>query len=143
MKLTPEQTTKAREVRAIFDTSQFRELVLAYDFSDAMALILDGVNTLADPGEMQARFNQLWAAYARLWSSENRHIIVEALGGDGALWDRITEHPNGAVVGHGIMERIRDAHGELTPGMKVDIVHVDDLLLDHFGADFLSEDETN
>lgn len=129
MKLTSEQTRLAEEVRKIMDWGKFADPFPAYDLADTIAVILDGVNSLAPGEDMGERFNAAWAAYMAIWKMEHDAAIVSAIG-DQMLWDRVKRHPNGREALIDILTRIQEAHGRITPGLEVE-VDVSDILQAH------------
>jgi len=100
------------------------------DFTRAIAALIEGAETLARPADMHGLFSEAWKASAKLWTTENNRIIQSCLGDE---YERVMNHPNGRNVKGRILSRVKEVHGNLTPGMIVDDVDVDDILLDELG----------
>ena len=100
-----------------------------FDFVDALAVVVDGANKLVDSDEMATRFTAAWHAYASVFTTEHGRI-VEGVVGDAALWQRIRAHPDGREAVAEIIERIHAVHGEIVPGMDVEL-DVTDILTGH------------
>lgn len=96
------------------------------DFIRAVAAMIDGAQTLARPCKIQRHFQAAWEACAKLWTAENNRILRDCLGGQEGF-DAVYAHPKGRDAFGRILKRVRDTHGELSPGMIVE-VEVDDIL---------------
>lgn len=96
------------------------------DLIRAVAAIVDGAETLVNPKLQQDRFQAAWEACAKLWSAENNRILRDCLGGQ-EDFNRVAEHPNGQDAFGRILQRVRETHGDLSPGMVVE-VEVNDIL---------------
>lgn len=103
------------------------------DMTRAIASMVEGAETLVHPTEMQTRFAVAWQAYAKMWSGEHNRIIRDCLGSQ-AEFDRVKSHPNGRTAINRILQRVKEVHGKLTPGMEVN-VSVDDILVDELTED--------
>ncbi|KKL52399.1 hypothetical protein LCGC14_2285830 [marine sediment metagenome] len=101
------------------------------DLITAVSSILEGAEGLIPPQEMQARFAAAWQASAKVWQAEIPRIVGDCLGGP-EEFERIRSHPNGGNVIGRILTRVREVHGDLTPGMVVDI-EVGDILVEELG----------
>lgn len=101
------------------------------DLLRVIATVIEGAEDLLNPREMDKRFKAAWMTYARLYKSEHHRMMRDCLGGQ-AEFDRVNSHPNGHNALCRIMERILRTHGELKPGMVVD-VEVGDILLEELG----------
>lgn len=130
MGITDAQRVKAEKLRELVDVQGFSDVFMAFDFIDAIAVILDGVENLTGPQDMAQLFNAAWHSYAAVTGSEHGAAILAAVGGDVALWNRIKEHPKGREAVSEILTRIQAVHGHVKPRMEVD-VNVSDILLDH------------
>ena len=129
MKLTDEQRDRAERVREILNIQDFSDPFPAFDFTDALGAIIEGSETLANPQEMSGRFNAAWQAYAGIWGVELNRACQKAVG-DEALWKRVKDAPNGQDAVAAILTRIQAVHGEIVPGMNIEI-DVGDILVDH------------
>ena len=101
------------------------------DFTRAIATLIEGAETLTRPQDMHSRFSVAWKASAKLWTASNNRIIRNCLGSQ-EEYDRVMNHPNGRNARGRILSRVKEIHGELTPGMDVD-VDVGDILIDELG----------
>lgn len=101
------------------------------DFTRAVATMIEGVETLVSPQVMEKRFSAAWQAFAKICVAENNRILRDCLGSD-EEFDRVKNHPNGGNALGRILRRVKDVHGELTPGMSID-VDIDDILADELG----------
>ncbi len=99
------------------------------DFTRAVACMIDGAEGLRHPSEMQKRFAGAWAAYAKMWATEHNRIVRECLGGSQKELERVKSHPNGRAAIGKILNRVKEVHGDLTPGMAIN-VNVGDILLE-------------
>lgn len=97
------------------------------DFTQAMATMIEGVESMATPKEMEKRFSRAWAAAAKVFVVSHQRIVRDCLGGQPEL-DRVINHPDARNIMARIVDRVREVHGELTPGMTVDDVDVADIL---------------
>lgn len=98
------------------------------DFIRAVAAMIDGAQTLTRPCKIQRHFQAAWEACAKLWVAENNRILRDCLGGQEGF-DAVRAHPNGQNAFGRILKRVRDTHGDMSPGMTVE-VKVDDILFD-------------
>lgn len=130
-KLTDRQTEIAISVRELAKTPENDSWGDFVDFTRAVATMIEGVEALIHPSEMQTRFSQAWQAYANLWGTEHNRIIRDCLGSD-EEFERIKAHPNGRNVIGRILSRVKEVHGDITPGMAVN-VDVADILFDELG----------
>ncbi len=131
MKLNDRQfelATAIREIANVPDSEAWGDFI---DFTRAMASMLEGAETLAHPNEMQKRFSAAWHASAALWGTEHRRIFKDCLGGQEA-YDRVKAHPNGNAALSRILSRVKETHGNITPGMSVN-VDIGDILSDELG----------
>lgn len=99
------------------------------DVMRAMSQMIEGTESLVNPGEMQKRFSRAWELYAKMWAGEHNRIVRDCLGGSQREFERVRSHPNGKAAIGRILTRVREVHGELTPGMEID-VNVGDILDD-------------
>lgn len=103
------------------------------DFMRSIAEMVEGAETLIHPAQMQKRFARGWESYARLWGGVHNQIIRDCLGSE-EEFERVRNHPKGKTVICRILNRVKEVHGALTPGMEVDI-DIDDILLDELGQE--------
>lgn len=117
-----------REVAKIPDSESWGAF---NDFTRAIATIIEGAETLTRPQEMNKRFGSAWQAAAKIWSTETHRIILDCLGSE-EEYQRISHHPNGHKTIKRILSRVKEVHGNLTPGMEID-VDIDDILIEELG----------
>lgn len=129
--LTDRQTDIAIAIREVVKTPDSEAWACFTDFTRAVATMLEGAEGLIHITEMDKRFKGAWQAYANMWAAEHNRIIRDCLGSQ-KEFDRVRSHPNGRAAIGRIMSRIREVHGEITPGMNVD-VDVGDILIDELG----------
>lgn len=124
MKLTNGQVEIGMVIREVApppDNDPFGDYV---DLTRAVACMVDGAQKLVNPRVMQQRFQAAWTACAKLWMAENNRILKDCLGDS---FDTVCAHPNGRDAFGRILKRVKETHGELSPGMTVN-VEVDDIL---------------
>lgn len=93
--------------------------------------MLEGAESLIHPTEMQKHFSAAWESYAvGVWAGEHNRIVRDCLGGSQKEFERVKAHPNGRAAIQRIISRVKEVHGELTPGMKVNDVDIGDILVD-------------
>jgi len=132
MKLTIEQQEKAIALRRLFNSEPpaAAEAWASYvDFTRAMARMIDGVDSLVLPSEMQQVFSSAWKSFARLWGSEQQRLVLEAIGGDESLREQVREHPKGRQVLRRILYRVKETKGSLSFGLSATDVDVADILV--------------
>lgn len=116
-----------RAVAKIPDTDSWGSF---QDCISAIATIIEGVESLTHPQEMQKRLQQVWQSCAEAWRVEHERIILECLGGTEEV-QLVKSHPNGKNAIGRILERVREIHGgRIMPGMDMDDVEVGDILSD-------------
>lgn len=126
MKLNARQmeiATAIREITQVPDNESWGDFT---DLMRAFACMIEGSENLVKPKIMQQHFQHAWDASAKLWMFENNRILRDCLGGQ-EDFDRVAEHPNGRDAFGRILQRVREVHGNLSPGMVV-AVNVDDIL---------------
>jgi hypothetical protein len=126
--MTENQLAKAEKVREIFNIQEFSDVFTALDFSDAMGLVLDGVDGLENPDIMQAKFVHAWKQYAMVWIVECNAALKVAVGSDDR-WEQMKSHPEGITIGQRILERI-STDGRISKRMEV-TTKVDDILAEY------------
>ena len=130
--LTDRQTDIAIAIREVVKTPDSEAWACFTDFTRAVATMLEGAEGLIHTTEMQQRFARAWEAYApKLWSTEHNRIVRDCLGSQ-EEFDRVKAHPNGRAAIVRILSRVKEIHGDLTPGMSID-VDVGDILIDELG----------
>lgn len=94
------------------------------DFIRALAIIVEGAETLVMPAEMSKLFGAAWDAVAKMWATEHIGILVECLGSK-AEYERIRDHPNGRMAFGQILKRVQDTY-EMSVGMsgKVEVADI-------------------
>ena len=131
--LTERQTELAIVIREATKTPRDEAWGRFTDFMRAIAEMVEGAEALIHPAQMQKRFARGWESYARLWAGVHNQVIRDCLGGE-EEFERMRNHPRGKAVICRILNRVREVHGALTPGMEVDI-DIDDILLDELGQE--------
>ena len=129
--LTERQTDFSISIREVAKTPDNESWGAFIDFTRAVATMLEGAESLVHPTEMQKRFAGTWEAYAKMWSTEHNRILRDCLGSQ-KEFDRVRSHPNGRSAIGRILSRVKEIHGELSPGMSVN-VDVGDILVDELG----------
>lgn len=129
--LTERQSEVAIALREVAKTPNSEAWGAFTDFISSVAQIVEGVESLINPFEMQKRFAGAWEACAKIWMDENYRIVRDCLGSD-AEFERVRNHPNGRTAIGRILNRVREVHGELTPGMVIN-VEVGDILVEELG----------
>lgn len=129
--LTDRQADFAIAIREVSKTPDNEAWGACTDFTRAVATMLEGAESLIHPSEMDKRFKAAWEASAKLWTTEHNRIVRDCLGSQKEL-DRVRAHPNGRAAIVRILSRVKEIHGELTPGMSID-VDVGDILIDELG----------
>lgn len=128
---TERETDFAIAIREVANTPDNESWGVFTDFTREVSRMLEGAEGLVHPTEMQKRFAGAWELYAKMWTTENKRIVRDCLGSQ-EEYDRIKGHPNGRSAIVRILSRVKEIHGELTPGMNVD-VDVKDILMDELG----------
>ena len=123
---TERQTDFSIAIREVANTPDNESWGAFTDFTRAVSTMLEGAESLVHPTEMQKRFAGVWEAYAKMWTTEHNRIVRDCLGSQ-QEFDRVKNHPNGRTAIGRILNRVKEVHGELTPGMNVD-VDVGDIL---------------
>lgn len=130
--MTERQAEIAIALREVAKTPENESWGAFIDFISAAATMVEGVESLVHPAKMQPRFAVAWQAYAEMWQTEYNRIIRDCLGSQ-EEFDRVKSHPNGGNAIGRILSRVKQIHGELTPGMAVK-VDVGDILLEELGG---------
>jgi len=130
-KLTDKQLEIASNLREILKTPTNEAWGAFVDVVRSLAVVIEGVESLAHPQDMQERFSAAWSNFAKLWASENNRIIGNCVGGPQQL-QSLKNHPKAEVILRRIVHRIVEQHGNFTPGMDV-AVDVQDILLEETG----------
>ncbi len=126
--LTDRQADIAIALRAVVKTPTTESWGDFTDFISAVSVMVVGAEGLIHPIKMQESFFRAWKAYGAVWSSEHNRILRDCLGGQ-KEFDRVKNHPNGRAALGRILSRVQEVHGDITPGMKVD-VEVGDILFE-------------
>ena len=95
------------------------------DFMRALAVVIEGAESLVDPFEMCNRFNLAWDQRQNLWAAEQIRILVNCLGSK-EEYDRLRDHPNGGLALGRILLRVQETYDELAMGMdcKVEVADI-------------------
>lgn len=129
MELTNRQIEVSAAIREIVNIPGGESWGKFTDVMRAMSQMLEGAESLVHPAEMQKRFSRAWESYAGMWAGEHNRIVRDCLGGSQQEFERVRNHPNGKAAIGRILTRVKEVHGELTPGMEID-VNVGDILDD-------------
>lgn len=124
--LTDRQTDFSIAIREIAKIPDGESWGVFTDFLRSISLTIEGAESLIPPTDMQVRFAGAWEAYAKMWGAEHNRIVRDCLGSQ-KEFDRVRNHPNGRSAIGRILSRVKEIHGELTPGMEVN-VDVKDIL---------------
>lgn len=125
-KLTDRQAEIAIAVREVAKTPDNESWGAFVDFTRAIAAMIEGAESLAHPLDMQKRNRVVWEAYSKMWLQAHDQIVKDCLGSQ-REFDRVKSHPEGKDAIARILSRVKEVHGELTPGMEVN-VNVGDII---------------
>jgi len=87
--------------------------------------MLEGVETLERPKDMQKRFSAAWSACANVITEERQRIAKDALGED---YERVMKHPNSLKIVGRVVRRVKDECGELSPDIVVGEINLEDIM---------------
>lgn len=139
MKLTERQAEKAIGLRELL-TKQRPDGEMAYvgyiDFTRALGKMLDGVDEAQSPTEMKATFDTAWRSYARYLGAEQDRILMQTLGNDEELVNKVKEHENGRRIVHRILERVREKHGGINAEIDASRIDVTDILVEEMDGEW-------
>lgn len=108
-------------IREAFDTSPFECPSTAFQFTEAVAMILDAAHELKSPKEMQRLFQLMWQSYAGLYTTEGNHTLVTVLGDK---YPQLIAHQDIEGVTRAILGRL----GKRQPGQSYEDVDISDIL---------------
>jgi hypothetical protein len=139
MKLSNGQQEKSIGLRGLLNSprpADERGWSAFMDFTRALGKMLDGLDAVQSPGEMKDNLNHAWNAYAKYWGYEHERLLLEALGNDEMLLNRIKEHENGRRIVNRIIDRVRKQHGGvISSEANASSVEITDILVEEIGED--------
>jgi hypothetical protein len=128
--LTQKQGEIAIAVRQLLQEARPEDEAWAdyIDFTRAVARMLDALDGFVPLSDMKPVFDEAWQKYSKLWAAAHKRVIIQSLGGDESLWERVQGHANGRNVVQRILKRVKEQHGAISSAVDASSVEVLDIL---------------
>lgn len=122
--LSEDQQILAEEIqRRWLDPSMYDDCPLAVHISHALAQVIDCMNKNGKPPDFLNALASLRIGYLTLFGDQHMAVLAQLLG-DAETVKRVMEHENG----HFIVNRIFQRTGEISPGMAIPSIDIQDIL---------------